>query len=151
MRIGGLSLLTHPYQVLIVESLAGPIFALGWSADVAYSRCVAVLLQWVAVCCSAMQCVAVCCSAIQCAGPILALGWSAGVAYSRCVCCKCVAVCYSVLQCVAVCGSVLQRVALCCSVLQCVAINITNAATPMNITMCVSEMGHVSDVAGEND
>ena len=54
---------------------------------------------------------------------------------SRYVCCRCVAVCCSVLQCVAVCCSVLQCVAMClfhrhrflskyvcCSVLQCVAV-----------------------------
>ena len=38
------------------------------------------------------------------------------------VCCRCVAVCFSVLQCVAVCCSVLQCVAVCCSALQCVAV-----------------------------
>jgi len=37
------------------------------------------------------------------------------------VCCRCVAVCRSVLQCVAVCCRVLQCVAVCCSVLHCVA------------------------------
>ena len=62
-------------------------------------QCVAVCLQWVAVCCSVMQCVALCCSVLQC-----------------------VAVCYSVLQCVASCCSVLQCAAVCCSVLQCVAV-----------------------------
>ena len=120
--MGGLSLLTHPYQVLIVESLAGPIFALGWSAGVAYSRCVAVLLQCVAVRPILLQCVAVCCSML-----------------------KCVAMCCGVLQCVAVQCSVrvpslvsvglqvwpipgacvvnlFQCVAVCCSALQCLAV-----------------------------
>jgi len=86
-----------------------------------FGKCVASVLQRVAVCCneltksilfsnilpanttsvtvcrSVSQCVAVCRSVLQ-------------------VCCKCVAVCY---KCVAMC-CVLQCVAVCCSVLQCV-------------------------------
>ena len=69
-----------------------------------------IVLQCVAVCCSA----AVCCSVLQRVGTIL---------NKTIVCCsvlQCVAV-FSVLQCVEVCCSVLQRVAACCSVLRCVA------------------------------
>ena len=103
-------------------------------------QCVAVccsVLQCVAVCCSVLQCVAVCCSVLQCVAVCCSMTWptfkcSSNVphnlrdttqadilqfAASRylAVCCKCVAVCCSVLQCVAVCCSVLQRVAVCCS------------------------------------
>jgi len=82
-----------------------------------HHRCVAGVLQCVAVCCSVLQCVAVCCSVLQCVA----------------VCCS-VLQCCSMLQwihhkyaafqgqplhhsCVAV---VLQRVAVYCNVLQCV-------------------------------
>ena len=100
--MGGLSLLTHPYQVLIVESLAGPIFALGWSAGVAYSRCVAVLLQCVAVRCSVLQCVAVRCSVWV--PSLVSVGLQVWPIPGACVVnlFQCVAVCCSALQCVAV-------------------------------------------------
>ena len=87
------------------------------------------LLQCVAVCCSAMQCDAVFHSVLlTVCGNALQMLQCVAVCYSvlQCVavCCsvlQCVAVCCSVLQCVTVCCSVLQCVAVCCSVLQCVA------------------------------
>ena len=63
------------------------------------------MLQFVAVCCSALQCVAVRCSALQ----------SIAV---YCSALQCDAVCYSALQSVAVRCSALQCDAVCCSVLQ---------------------------------
>jgi len=90
-----------------------------------WSSLVAVLLQSVAVCCSALQC----CSVLT-----LYLAFRGGIFLYVfvCVCVlfvecfrerllQCVAVCCSALQCVAVCCSVLpwlQGVAVCCSVLQ---------------------------------
>ena len=95
------------------------------------------MLQFVAVCCSALQCVAVwysvllgvavCC---KCCSIFL---WSSQIASRRraallqcaevcCIALQCVAVCCSVFQCVAVCCSALQGVAVCCSVLQGVAV-----------------------------
>ena len=38
IRMLALSLLALPYQVLFVEVLAGPIFALGWTAGITFSR-----------------------------------------------------------------------------------------------------------------
>jgi MFS family permease len=41
VRMLGLAALQHPSQVLLVETLAGPIFALGWTAGVTFSRQIA--------------------------------------------------------------------------------------------------------------
>jgi len=91
-----------------------------------------VVLQCVAVCCSALQCVAVCCSVLQCVAVCSSVFQCVAVccnvrlspaARSCCSVLQCVAVCCSMLQCVAVCSSVLQCVAVCCSVLQCAALS----------------------------
>jgi len=95
--------------------------------------CVAVWLQCVAVCCSALYSVAVRCSALQgvagCYKCVEAGYWKhepdARVCQPIPVCCsvlQCVAVCCSALQCVAVRCSALQCVAVCCSMLQCVSL-----------------------------
>jgi len=67
------------------------------------------VLQYVAVCCSALQRVAACCCVFR--------GRVADYAHAGALC---AAVCCNVLQCVAACCSVLQRVAVCCFVLLCV-------------------------------
>ena len=95
------------------------------------------VLQYFAVCCSALQCadvqvgrfvslcsgfrvqgVAVSCSVLQC----VAAAWLGVQASGCCSVLQCAAVCCSVLQCVAVCCSVLQCIAVCCSELQCVPV-----------------------------
>jgi len=66
------------------------------------------VLQYAAVCCSALQCVAVCCTVAKKGRRLYGA--------------HCVVFCCSVLQCVAVCCSVLQCAAVYCKVLQCVAV-----------------------------
>jgi len=99
-----------------------------------------VLLQGVAVCCSALQIDAVRLQSVaECRGVLLCVVVCYSVLLRLCstlmcgsrpslfrcggaVCCSVlqyVVVCCRVLQCVAVCCSVLQRVAVCCSLLQC--------------------------------
>jgi len=73
------------------------------------SQCVALQLQYVAVCCSVLQYVALCFSVLHCVSLC-------------CIVLQCVAVCGSVFQCVAACRGVLQCVAVCCSVLHGVAV-----------------------------
>jgi len=84
------------------------------------------------VCCSVLQCVKVCCCVLQCVA----------------VCCsvlQCVAVCCSVLQCVSVCSSVLQCVVVCCSAVQ--YVNCRHTGWPRhNPFTCVTWLNHICDV-----
>ena len=69
-----------------------------------------------------LQYFAVCCSALQCVADVTHQLWPLIIGESRmhthcCSVLQCVAVCCSVLQCVAVHCSALQCVAVCCSVL----------------------------------
>jgi len=74
------------------------------------------MLEYVAVCCVALQRVAVWCGELMRRCPISAPATSnVSIMSDRAI------MCCSVLQCVAVCCSVLQRVAVCCSASQCVA------------------------------
>jgi len=82
------------------------------------------VLQWAAVCCSALQRVAVCCSVLQC----IVLDTEDVFNIQKKDLMNdmqdgCVAVSCSVLQCLAVCCGVLQCVAACCSVLQCIVLD----------------------------
>jgi len=88
-------------------------------------------------CCCVVQYVAVCCRALQCVAGEL----TRDSVLSVCSVLQCVAVCCSVLQCVAVSCSVLQCVAMCCSVLQYVASGLLNAsdvAVYCSVLLCVA-------------
>ena len=90
------------------------------------------MLQFVAVCCSLLQCAVVCyiflqicCSVLQAVVKVVSEQYIADThgndidSVVCCsglqMCCRCVAVCCSLLQCVAVCCIALQRFAVRCS------------------------------------